>query len=100
MRPWQASGAPARPPGPSSFRVERRGRRPRAKWWTWGVRNVPGLTSVHLAEDFGKLSTHSERMLMPLTPPSIETATDGTGAFSLDFVRRRRVADPITTLDL
>jgi hypothetical protein len=73
MKPWWASGAPARPPGPSSFRVERRGRRPRAKWWPWRVRNVPGLNAVHRAEDFGKPSSRREWMLMPLAPPSTET---------------------------
>jgi ferredoxin-NADP reductase len=41
-------------------------------------------------------------MLVLLISPSIETATDGTGAFPLDFsvVRRRRVADAVITLDL
>ena len=39
---------------------------------------------------------------MPLTSPSTETTTDGTGTFPLDFtvVRRRRVADAVITLDL
>ncbi|MEU1600529.1 PDR/VanB family oxidoreductase [Streptomyces sp. NPDC005708] len=41
-------------------------------------------------------------MLVPLTSPSNETVTEGTGAFPLDFsvVRRRRVADAVMTLDL
>jgi hypothetical protein len=77
-------------------------RRPRAKWWPWRVRNVPGLNAVHRAEDFVKPSSRREWMLMPLAQPSTEQATDGTGAFPLDLsvVRRRRVDDPIIMLDL